>query len=96
MSRYAGRPIVWAGVVLRFADGKVWAVEFPDGASEAEICTEEDYDGYDVGPFLTRQSTTVRVRGRTARWQHGEDSAPPVPTAAIKTAAPLPIEGPRS
>lgn len=99
MARMTGRRIAWAGTVVRFDDGTVWAVEF-DGRTQwvqADITLTQDYheafgrwDRFRV-PLL--QEVRVELCGQAARWMHGEESAPTVPQpAGAVGGAPLAIE----
>lgn len=98
MATMTGRSVAWAGVVVRFDDGHVWAVEF-DGRNqliEAELTMTQDWrEEYEFGSVraipLAWQEVRVELRGRGARWTRGEQWAPAA-ARSVAAGGPLAIE----
>lgn len=88
---------VWAGIVIRMADGSLQAIELEQDL-EASMSTDqaiiEDWRGRLVRHMPTRIEVTVSgyAASMTSRWSEAAtDAAPPMPAKAI-TASPLEIE----
>lgn len=94
MTRY-DNPVVWAGVVLRMADGTTHAWEFAEGLEQAEFTIENE--GNDAfGRWWVPFGDTIDVRLRASRatyWREGAGHArPPKPPQKAIADAPREIE----